>query len=189
MLPRINGMISLQNFLIFLTMTDSIFIARKNVWLRSIANTCQCILETPNHDINFEFFLRLNRALIIKGIEKNRDVHEEFMRSRKYQCVPSYRALCKNFFNVFIKMKKDAHIRVLYKCMYAICDYGGCEFPVDSFNLQEFEDIRFDSDIYFEKFPEFNRANLNVMHFGPNYKNAYKWTNHWDDDHKDDADI
>ena len=75
--------------------------------------------------------------------------------------------------------------------MFAIRNYDGCcEFVVDSFDLQGFQEIEFDSDIYFQRFPEFDKANHYVMHFGTNYKNAYKWTDHWDDDdHKDDADI
>jgi len=170
-------------------MTDFLYIARKNVWLRSIANTCQCILEIQNDDMNFEFFLRLNRALILSGIEQNHHLHDEFMQSRKYQRVPSYRVLCKTFFDLFCNLKKDANIRILYKCMFAIRDYDGFEFVVDSFDLQDFHQIGFDSDIYFGQFPEFNRANQCTIPFGPIYRNAYKFTNYWDDDHKDEADI
>ena len=86
-------------------------------------------------------------------------------------------------------MKKDANTRILYKCMFAIRDYDGFEFHVYSFDLQDFHQIGFDLDIYFENFPEFNRANQCTITSGPIYKNAYKFTNYWDDDHKDDADI
>ena len=86
-------------------------------------------------------------------------------------------------------MKKDAIIRILYKCMFAIRNYDGFEFHAYSFNLQDFHQIRFDLDIYFENFPEFNRANQCTIPFGPIYKNAYKFTNYWDDDHNDDAGI
>ena len=186
---QLKNLNQLQNIHSIFRMTDFLFIARKNVWLRSIANTCQCILGISNDNINFEFFLRLNRALITKGIEQNQDLHEEFMHSREYQCVPSYTVLCKTFFRLFFKMTEVSSIRILYKCMYAIRNYDGCEFVVDSFDLKEFQEIGFDSDRYFEKFPEFNKANHHVMYFGSSYKNAYKWTTHWDDDHKYDADV
>ena len=73
--------------------------------------------------------------------------------------------------------------------MFAIRDYEGFEFVVDSFDLQGFEAVGFDSDLYFKRFPEYNKADQSVMAFDPSYKNAYKWTTYWDDDHKDDADI
>jgi len=73
--------------------------------------------------------------------------------------------------------------------MFAIRDYDGFEFHVHSFDLQDFYQIGFDSDIYFEKFSVFNRANQCTIPFGPIYKNAYKFTNYSDDDHKDVADI
>ena len=86
-------------------------------------------------------------------------------------------------------MTDYASIRILYKIIFAIRDHEGSQFVVDSFDLNEFEKIGFDSDIYFDIFPEFNKANRHFMPFGPNYRNAYKWTTYWDDDHKDDADI
>ena len=73
--------------------------------------------------------------------------------------------------------------------MFAIRDYDGFEIGVHSFGLQDFHQIGFDSDIYFEKIPEFNRANQCTIPFGQIYKDVYKFTNYWDDDHKDDADI
>jgi hypothetical protein len=56
--------------------------------------------------------------------------------------------------------------------MFAIRDYEGFEFVVDSFDLQGFEAVGFDSDLYFKRFQEYNKANQNVMTFGPSYKNA-----------------
>ena len=35
--------------------------------------------------------------------------------------------------------------------MFAIRDYEGFEFVVDSFDLQGFQAVGFDSDLYFEK--------------------------------------
>ena len=61
--------------------------------------------------------------------------------------------------------------------MFAIRDYEGFEFVVDSFDLQGFEAVGFDSDLKFERFPEYNKANQNdTMAFGPSNKNALKWT-------------
>ena len=110
--------------------------------------------------------------------------------SRKYQSVPQYEKLCQLFFDTYFKMTQSSSIRILYKIIFSIRDYEGFEFVVDSFDLRGFEAVGFDSDLYFERFPEYNKANQNVMAFGPSYKNAYKWTSNWDDDHKDDdADI
>ena len=44
--------------------------------------------------------------------------------------------------------------------MFTIHDYNGFEFHVHSFDLQDFHQIGFDSDIYFENFLEFNRDKL-----------------------------
>ena len=73
-------------------------------------------------------------------------------------------------------MTQSSSIRILYKIIFSIRDYEGFEFVVDSFDLRRFEAVGFDSDLYFEIFPEYNKANQNVMAFGPSYKNAYKWT-------------
>ena len=59
--------------------------------------------------------------------------------------------------------------------MFVIRDDDGFEFYVNLFDLQDFS--------------EFNRANQRTIPFGPIYKNAYKFTNYWDDDHKNDTDI
>ena len=48
-------------------MSDSLYIASKNVWLCSIANTRLCILEIQNDDINFEFFLKIESGLHSEG--------------------------------------------------------------------------------------------------------------------------
>ena len=75
-------------------------------------------------------------------------------------------------------MKQSSSFRILYKIMFAIRDYECFEFFVDSFDLQEFfEVVGFDSDLYFQRFPEYNKVNQNgAMAFGPSSKNAYKWT-------------
>ena len=66
--------------------------------------------------------------------------------------------------------------------------YEGFEFVVvGSFDLQGFEAVGFDSDLYFKRFPKYDKANQNVMTLRPScYKNAYKCKTYWDDDHKDD---
>jgi hypothetical protein len=75
--------------------------------------------------------------------------------------------------------------------MFAIRDYEGFDFVFDSFDLQAFENIELDTDLFFQRFPEYNKANTLVMACGRNYQNAYKWTTYWDDDHNinEDADI
>ena len=74
----------------------------------------------------------------------------------------------------------------MYKIIFAIRDYEGFDFVVDSFDLMSaFQEIGFDSELYYERFPEFNKANQHVMPFGPN---SFR-TTYWDYDHKDNDDI
>jgi hypothetical protein len=49
--------------------------------------------------------------------------------------------------------------------MFAICDYDSFEFHVHLFDSQDFHQIGFDSDVYFEKFPEFKRATIQPVYY------------------------
>ena len=50
---------------------------------------------------------------------------------------------------------------------------------------KSFRDLDLIQIYKFERFQEYYRAKQHIMYIGWNYKNAYKWTIYWEDDHND----